>query len=394
MKVQHVSYSDSEGGAARAAYRIHEAVRHVGVESELLVKKKKLTDCDVTSPVSMSPLSSIGDLLYRTSKAAVVRVVCESEGLVSPALLGSAVGSRLQRSVSAVVNLHWVQGGTLSIKDIAMLKAPVVWTLHDLWPLLGWRHYPEDRRWFIGCGDEGDRQPAFLEGIIDEWCWRRKSAWDISNMTLVAPSLWMKQQALESRLFCDAKCFVIPNPLDKRVWKPQNKVVARRSLGIPEDRNVILFISAAGGADTRKGFSFLKRVFASDEFLSKSSLLCLIGRFSDVDLQDVPVEFVAPGPVLNDTVLRDYYAACDVTVVPSEKEVFGQTASESQMCARPVVCSDSGGLKEVVMHGVTGFVCPSGHEQEFAQALKTVLSGESRASLGDMGRYHAERRYS
>ena len=32
-----------------------------------------------------------------------------------------------------VVNLHWVNGEMLSVKDISKIKKPIVWTLHDMW---------------------------------------------------------------------------------------------------------------------------------------------------------------------------------------------------------------------------------------------------------------------
>ena len=44
MKILHVCYSDSEGGAARAAYRLHAAQRKQGLNSEMLVINKNSDD--------------------------------------------------------------------------------------------------------------------------------------------------------------------------------------------------------------------------------------------------------------------------------------------------------------------------------------------------------------
>ena len=47
IKVLSVCSSDAKGGAARAAYRIHQGVKDLGVDSSMFVKEKKGTDPDV-----------------------------------------------------------------------------------------------------------------------------------------------------------------------------------------------------------------------------------------------------------------------------------------------------------------------------------------------------------
>ena len=38
----------------------------------------------------------------------------------------------------------------LSIADIAKIKKPIVWTLHDMWAFCGAEHYTTDKRWING----------------------------------------------------------------------------------------------------------------------------------------------------------------------------------------------------------------------------------------------------
>ena len=62
LKVLSVCTSDSSGGAARAAYRIHKAVRDLGVYSRLFVKNKGTDDPTVLTLDDFIP----HDAMYRT----------------------------------------------------------------------------------------------------------------------------------------------------------------------------------------------------------------------------------------------------------------------------------------------------------------------------------------
>lgn len=51
MKVLHLNHSDNNGGAARAAYRIHHALRDAGVNSTMLVNMADAGDWTVVGPI-------------------------------------------------------------------------------------------------------------------------------------------------------------------------------------------------------------------------------------------------------------------------------------------------------------------------------------------------------
>lgn len=56
----------------------------------------------------------------------------------------------------------------------------------------------------------------------------------------------------------------------------------------------------------------------------------------------------------------------DLFLLPSEKESFGLVALEAMACEVPVIASNSGGLPEVVIDGVTGFLADPGAIEEMA----------------------------
>ena len=52
MRVLHVNTYDSQGGAARAAYRLHRALLNENIDSKMLVQKKASDDHTVIAPTS------------------------------------------------------------------------------------------------------------------------------------------------------------------------------------------------------------------------------------------------------------------------------------------------------------------------------------------------------
>jgi D-inositol-3-phosphate glycosyltransferase len=88
-------------------------------------------------------------------------------------------------------------------------------------------------------------------------------------------------------------------------------------------------------------------------------------------------------PAVPQEVLRDYYRASDVCVVPSWSESFGMVALEAASCGTPVVASAVGGLASLVDHGRTGYLAPPGDPRAFAHYLKELLGNPGLArSMG------------
>ena len=71
--------------------------------------------------------------------------------------------------------------------------------------------------------------------------------------------------------------------------------------------------------------------------------------------------------------LPTYYAAADVTVMPSSYESFGLVAVESLACGTPVVATRVGGLTAIIKDGETGLLVPWRDPALFAERLRTVL---------------------
>lgn len=94
------------------------------------------------------------------------------------------------------------------------------------------------------------------------------------------------------------------------------------------------------------------------------------GIVQDLDLAD-HTQF--PGRISNDA-LPYYYAAADVSVVPSHYEPFGLVAIESMASRTPVIASDVGGLQFTVLPHETGLLIPAKDIPGFSRAIDQILA--------------------
>jgi D-inositol-3-phosphate glycosyltransferase len=78
-------------------------------------------------------------------------------------------------------------------------------------------------------------------------------------------------------------------------------------------------------------------------------------------------------------------------VVPSHSESFGLVAVEAQACGTPVLAANVGGLPVAVDDGVSGLLVDGHEPEEWAAALRRILTDDAlRARLARGARGHAE----
>jgi glycosyltransferase involved in cell wall biosynthesis len=79
-----------------------------------------------------------------------------------------------------------------------------------------------------------------------------------------------------------------------------------------------------------------------------------------------------------------FYRGVDIIVAPSRREALSLTLIEAAMRGLPVVASRVGGIPEVVVHGQTGLLVPSGDIEGFADAFCSL--GSSATLCNDFGK--------
>jgi N-acetyl-alpha-D-glucosaminyl L-malate synthase BshA len=71
--------------------------------------------------------------------------------------------------------------------------------------------------------------------------------------------------------------------------------------------------------------------------------------------------------------IEEILSVCDLFIMPSESESFGLAALEAMACQVPVISTNTGGLPELNIHGVTGFMSNVGDTDDMANKALKIL---------------------
>ncbi len=377
IDVLYLSSIVGQGGAFRAAHRIHLGLRTIGIDSKMLVLNSNLGEkgnlLDNIHVAVPSPQEKVG---YRNDLEPLRRYPAYqmSSHTFAPAIAGTDVNSYIDIFNPKIVQIHWINAGYIKIEDLGKIKKKIVWRLADCWPLTGGCYYFGDcTRYLTGCG-KCPKLGSIEENDLSHEIWQRKEkAWKEMDMVIVVPTLWMKQCVENSTLLKRRKVFIIPNGLDLDSFYPIRKEIARESLNIPLDKKVILYGATNAINDRRKGFSLLLHALRSlsQEYKNDYYLVIFGAEQQELDL-DIPFRFM--GYVRDHQILQALYSAADTMVVPSLEEAFGQTVTEAMACATPVISFLETGPESIIEHKKTGYLARYADVEDLANGIKWLLS--------------------
>ena len=155
---------------------------------------------------------------------------------------------------------------------------------------------------------------------------------------------------------------------------------------LPPEDGYLLFVGALG---PHKGVDVLLDAYRR---LRRRVPLVLIGtpRADTPAIDDPNVYVVRDVPSAQ---VMSAWRHCSVGIVPSVwEEPMGQVAVEAMLAERPVVASDVGGLRDIVLHGETGFRVPPRDPAALAEAIDRLLGDPAlQTRMGLAGREAAVR---
>jgi D-inositol-3-phosphate glycosyltransferase len=186
---------------------------------------------------------------------------------------------------------------------------------------------------------------------------------------------------------------MVPCGFDEQEMWPMDKAEARAGLGWDPDAFYMLQL---GRMVPRKG---VDNVIVALAHLRKhrkvNARLCIVGgetadpmdaaspemaRLRAVAQKEGVQEFVEFAGRRARHLLRKYYCAADAFVTTPWYEPFGITPVEAMACSRPVVGSDTGGIRYTVVDGETGFLVPPREPGLLADKLERLARDSALAT--------------
>jgi glycosyltransferase involved in cell wall biosynthesis len=397
MRVVHLSTSDREGGAARAASRIHKGMRSAGIESTMFVAKKSGDDIHTFGPGSASG-KVVFEAVKRLDRLPLSLIRSPDDKPRTVGLLGAFPMEKCLKLNPDIVQLHWITGGFLTPMGLMNLREkPIVWRLADMWPFAGSEHYVGSSTRFIEGYSWKNREYGGFD--VDQFVWRTKRfAYSrLENLTLVAPSNWMAESARSSSLFRNRRIEVIPTGHETEVFRPFPKDLARELFGISPRGHLLMFGATNAMEDSRKGIHFVtEAVKALAQGPRGTNFeLAIFGASEPATGNPFPVKTHFLGKLQDDLSLAMAYSAADVFLAPSLEENLPNTVIESMACGTPCVVFDSGGVSDLVKDQVNGVLVGNSSPQAIANGIEWLTENPNRwGNISENARRHISDNFS
>lgn len=207
-----------------------------------------------------------------------------------------------------------------------------------------------------------ERRP--LDRLLTRWFMKPVDAWICQSSSVREDLLSMDPKA---------RYLEVPHPIFDVFGERCPKAEARASLGLPVEGQLLLFF---GFVRKYKGLDLLLealpiarrevpvRVLVAGEFYGgRADIDAQIARLGIQDAVLLRDEYVP-----NEAVAR-WFSAADAVVLPYRSATQSGIVPIAWACERPVLCTDVGGLSEVVHDGRLGLVVPPEDPKALAEAI-------------------------
>ena len=274
-----------------------------------------------------------------------------------------------------VIHLHNLHGYYLNYKVLfdyfATLETPIVWTLHDFWPITGHcAHfdYAGCDKWKTECGHCPQRgtypKSLFLDRSQRNFKMKKRAFTSVQNMIITPVSIWVGNLVAESFL---GKYPIRPiyNGIDTEVFKPTENDL-RKQLGV-EGKFVLVGVAAPWYP--LKG---MNDYFDLSTHISSECQIIMIGLKTE-QIRNLPKRIIGIEKTQNQKELAQYYSMADVVLNLSYQETFGMTTVEGMACGTPGIVYNKTASPELVTLE-TGRVVRAGNIEELVAAIYELKS--------------------
>jgi 1,2-diacylglycerol 3-alpha-glucosyltransferase len=277
----------------------------------------------------------------------------------------SSQAQRILRTIDVAHVHHPFLSGLLALHYCKPYGIPILYTNHTRYDLYANSYMPF---WLDGLGE------TFLKFYLPPFC----QAVDL----VLVPSPSMKE--VLQKLGVKAEIEVVPHGVDLQLFQDCKQTLSKTHL---EDVNNIALIYV-GRLAPEKNLTFLIQAFSEVARTCENVNLILVGDGPErqklenlAELMGVTHLVHFTGIVPNES-LPQYLSRADIFVTASVSETFGLSVIEAMACGLPVAAIDSPGIKDIVIHGVTGFLSSEELPDFIGNMTQLIANDALRQKLG------------
>lgn len=374
MKILHINTFDTYGGAARATYRLHRALLNFDVNSQMLVLHKNSDDYTVINS-AQNKLDKISNVIRHITDDFLLKKYSDRDKTLFSSAYAhwSNVTEKIRQINPDIVHLHWICGSFFPIEDLLKIKKPIIWSLHDNWAFTGGCHIKWDCKKYQTQCQKCPRLASKISRDLSYKTFLRKEKVfsKLPELSIIGLSNWIAGCAKQSYLLKDKDIIVLPNVIDIDLYSPIDKHLARKLLGLPLNKKLIMFGAVSATSDINKGFNELSQALA---YIRDDVELVVFGSSKPEKIPKFnhPIHYL--GHLYDDYSLNLVYNSADVMVVPSMQENLSNAIMESLSCQTPVVAFDIGGNSDLLRHQWNGYLAKPYDVIDLAKGISWVLN--------------------
>ena len=375
-KILIISWSDIYGGAAQAANEIFKCLKK-NQNIDFFVQNK------ITSNINIKSYNKKTiNYYFRKLMSLLFYKLRFSKNDYSYNLINSDIVKISNLNNYDIVNLHWINSETLSIFDISKIKKKIVITLHDMWFMNGSEHYLYNlpNQYFKG-------GKKIKLNKIDLTIWKlKKKILKNKKIHIVAPSTWIANLAKKSRIFEGFPVKVIPYAVDRKVFfKKKNKSLKVNNINISKEKNIIdiLFVSAGGLFNYRKGFDILDNSISEFDYKKRFRLI-IVGSYKERHLSKINSNFIILGNIKDKKLLNKIYNFSDILALPSRLDNLPNVGLEAQSCGLPIVSFNVGGIADIIDHKKNGYLAKPFNIKDYFNGINYLIKNLKETSSNSL----------
>ncbi len=274
-----------------------------------------------------------------------------------------------------IIHLHNIHGYYLNypllFRYLQQTDIPIVWTLHDCWPMTGQCSFFDlihCDKWQSNCRHcpGGSQYPrTFIDRSAKNHRLKKELFTSLNKrLTLIPVSQWL-EQIIHHSFLKETATQVIHNGIDTDTFRPAETENIRKKLNIG---NKFILLGLASIWAKRKGLNDLLKL---NKIIDHSVFQLILVGLTDKQIRQLPPDVIGIRRTDSLEELVALYSAAGIYLNPTYEDNFPTTNLEALACGIPVCTYRTGGSPEAVDES-TGFVIEQGDIESMKQAVLTV----------------------